>query len=121
MSSDVPSDDPFYDTVICYNFSRFHYSNAITYDYFEVSFIKRFKLYFQIYTFVFQRSVEEEERSLALGMQFVIFRLFGYIPSPIIFGNVIDSTCLVWKAHCGQEGGFCLLYNIEQFRLRFKI
>ncbi|CAG2161777.1 unnamed protein product [Oppiella nova] len=65
------------------------------------------------------RSVEEEERSLALGMQFVIFRLFGYIPSPIIFGNVIDSTCIVWKAHCGQQGGFCLLYNIEQFRLRY--
>jgi organic anion transporter 3A len=63
--------------------------------------------------------VEEEERSLALGMQFVIFRLFGYIPSPIIFGNVIDSTCIVWKAHCGQQGGFCLLYNIEQFRLRY--
>lgn len=64
------------------------------------------------------RSVAEEERSLALGMQFVLFRLFGYIPSPIVFGNVIDSTCLVWKAHCGQQGGFCLLYNIEQFRLR---
>ena len=63
--------------------------------------------------------MEEEERSLALGMQFVIFRLFGYIPSPIIFGNVIDSTCIVWKAHCGQQGGFCLLYNIEQFRLRY--
>ncbi|KAH9399317.1 Striatin-interacting protein 2 [Tyrophagus putrescentiae] len=65
------------------------------------------------------RSVEEEERSLALGMQFVLFRLFGYIPSPIVFGNVIDSTCLVWKAHCGLQGGFCLLYNIEQFRIRY--
>lgn len=65
------------------------------------------------------RSVAEEERSLALGMQFVLFRLFGYIPSPIVFGNVIDSTCLVWKNHCGQQGGFCLLYNIEQFRLRY--
>ncbi|KAF7493582.1 Solute carrier organic anion transporter family member 3A1 [Sarcoptes scabiei] len=65
------------------------------------------------------RSVAEEERSLALGMQFVLFRLFGYIPSPIVFGNVIDSSCLIWKNHCGQQGGFCLLYNIEQFRLRY--
>ena len=65
------------------------------------------------------RSVDEEERSFALGMQFVIFRLFGYIPSPIVFGNVIDSTCIVWKANCGIQGGFCLLYNIEQFRLRY--
>lgn len=43
------------------------------------------------------RSVKEEERAFALGMQFVIFRLLAYIPSPIIFGNVIDSTCMLWK------------------------
>ncbi|CAN7988920.1 unnamed protein product [Ixodes hexagonus] len=65
------------------------------------------------------RSVGEEERSFALGMQFVIFRLFGYIPAPIMFGNVIDSSCILRKAHCGKPGGFCLVYNIEQFRLRY--
>ncbi|RWS08847.1 solute carrier organic anion transporter family member 5A1-like protein [Dinothrombium tinctorium] len=65
------------------------------------------------------RSVDEEERAFALGMQFVLFRLFAYIPSPILFGNVIDSTCLLWKAHCGRQGGFCLMYNIEHFRLRY--
>lgn len=48
------------------------------------------------------RSVEEEERSFALGMQFVIFRLFGYIPAPILFGNLIDSSCLLWKSTCGE-------------------
>ena len=52
-------------------------------------------------------------------MQFVIFRLFGYIPSPIVFGNVIDSTCLYWRANCGRQGGSCLIYNIEHFRLRY--
>lgn len=65
------------------------------------------------------RSVREEERAFALGMQFVIFRLFGYIPSPIVFGNVIDSTCLLWKQNCAKQGGFCLIYNIEHFRLRY--
>uniref|UniRef100_A0A4D5RVN2 Putative organic anion transporter n=2 Tax=Ixodes scapularis TaxID=6945 RepID=A0A4D5RVN2_IXOSC len=65
------------------------------------------------------RSVSEEERSFALGMQFVIFRLFGYIPAPIMFGNVIDSSCILRKAHCGKPGGFCLVYNIEQFRLKY--
>lgn len=67
----------------------------------------------------FFRSVREEERAFALGMQFVIFRIFGYIPSPIVFGNVIDSTCLYSKANCGKAGGFCLIYNIEHFRLRY--
>lgn len=64
------------------------------------------------------RSVNEEERSFALGMQFVIFRLFGYIPAPILFGNLIDSTCLFWKSTCGETGGRCLLYDIEQFRYK---
>ncbi|KAM3967710.1 organic anion transporting polypeptide 30B isoform 1-T2 [Aphomia sociella] len=66
------------------------------------------------------RSVSEEERSFALGMQFVIFRLFGYIPAPIVFGNLIDSTCILWKQSCsGEKGGRCLLYDIEQFRFRY--
>ncbi|KAG1688583.1 Solute carrier organic anion transporter family member 3A1 [Nymphon striatum] len=65
------------------------------------------------------RSVDQDERSFALGMQFVIFRVFAYIPAPILFGNVIDSTCILWKAHCGQLGGLCLVYNIEQFRHKY--
>lgn len=52
-------------------------------------------------------------------MQFVIFRLFGYIPAPILFGNLIDSTCLFWKSTCGEKGGRCLLYDIEQFRYKY--
>ncbi|XP_053960049.1 uncharacterized protein LOC128864424 isoform X1 [Anastrepha ludens] len=65
------------------------------------------------------RSVSEEERSFALGMQFVIFRLFGYIPAPILFGNLIDSTCLLWKSTCGEKGGRCLIYDIEKFRYKY--
>ncbi|KAH8282669.1 hypothetical protein KR054_009059 [Drosophila jambulina] len=65
------------------------------------------------------RSVSEEERSFALGMQFVIFRLFGYIPAPILFGNLIDSTCLLWKSACGEKGGRCLIYDIEKFRYKY--
>merc|ERR1712223_2226169 len=66
------------------------------------------------------RSVAEEEKAFALGIQFVIFRLFGYIPSPILFGNVIDSTCLLWKSTCdGEAGGRCLMYDIEAFRFKY--
>lgn len=64
------------------------------------------------------RSVSAEERAFALGMQFVIFRLFGYIPAPIVFGNLIDSTCLLWKNTCGDNSGRCLLYDIEKFRYK---
>ena len=62
--------------------------------------------------------MDEEERAFALGMQFVIFRLFAYIPSPILFGNVIDSTCVLWKSQCGERAGRCLIYDIEVFRFK---
>lgn len=62
------------------------------------------------------RSVSEEERSFALGMQFVMFRLFG--TAPIVFGNLIDSTCLLWKSSCGSNTR-CLIYDIEQFRYKY--
>uniref|UniRef100_A0A914W9C0 Solute carrier organic anion transporter family member n=1 Tax=Plectus sambesii TaxID=2011161 RepID=A0A914W9C0_9BILA len=66
------------------------------------------------------RSVSEEEKAFALGLQVVLLRLFAYIPAPIIFGSVIDTTCLVWKPGvCGQEGTTCLLYDIETFRVRY--
>lgn len=69
------------------------------------------------------RSVSEEERSFALGMQFVLFRLLGYIPSPIIFGNVIDSACLLWSVRrCSNLlpaiSGRCLRYDILDFRYK---
>ncbi|CAG2209557.1 SLCO3A [Mytilus edulis] len=64
------------------------------------------------------RSVHEEEKSFALGLQFVILRLFAYIPAPIMFGNTIDTSCLVWNTKCGNHGS-CLLYDIVQFRYKY--
>lgn len=71
------------------------------------------------------RSVTPEDRSFALGIQFVFFRVFGYIPSPIIVGSVIDSSCMIWKvAKCSallpeEAKGRCLLYDIEDFRYKY--
>lgn len=48
-----------------------------------------------------------------------VFRLFGYIPAPILFGNLIDSSCLLWKSSCGEAGGRCLVYDIEKFRYKY--
>ncbi|GAB1599393.1 solute carrier organic anion transporter family member 5A1-like [Argonauta hians] len=64
------------------------------------------------------RSVAEEERAFALGMQFVLFRLFAYIPAPILFGNIIDTACLLWRNRCGNNGS-CLVYDIVQFRNKY--
>ena len=45
----------------------------------------------------FFRSVEHDLRSLALGLQTVLVRGFGTIPGPIMFGFIIDRTCILWS------------------------
>ncbi|XP_049637763.1 solute carrier organic anion transporter family member 5A1 isoform X2 [Suncus etruscus] len=61
------------------------------------------------------RSVEEDERPFALGMQFVLLRTLAYIPTPIYFGAVIDTTCMLWQQECGVQGS-CWEYNVTSFR-----
>ncbi|XP_059757779.1 solute carrier organic anion transporter family member 5A1 isoform X2 [Balaenoptera ricei] len=61
------------------------------------------------------RSVEDEERPFALGMQFVLLRTLAYIPTPIYFGAVIDTSCMLWQQECGVQGS-CWEYNVTSFR-----
>ncbi|KAM5299340.1 LOW QUALITY PROTEIN: solute carrier organic anion transporter family member 4C1 [Ctenodactylus gundi] len=57
------------------------------------------------------RCVDQRQRSLALGIQFMLLRLLGTIPGPIIFGATIDSTCTLWDINeCGVRGA-CWVYN----------
>ena len=39
------------------------------------------------------------------------------VPAPVIFGSLIDSTCLIWQKLCSGTG-VCLHYDIEQLRLK---
>ncbi|KAK2886448.1 hypothetical protein Q8A73_020394 [Channa argus] len=61
------------------------------------------------------RSVKEQERPFALGMQFVLLRTLAYIPTPIYFGAVIDTTCMLWQQDCGVHGS-CWEYDVTSFR-----
>uniref|UniRef100_UPI00358E93CB solute carrier organic anion transporter family member 5A1-like isoform X2 n=1 Tax=Myxine glutinosa TaxID=7769 RepID=UPI00358E93CB len=80
------------------------------------------------------RSVDQHERPFALGMQFVLLRTLAYIPTPILFGAIIDKTCLFWQQRTapvwydGPQGpaGFgrtigatssCLEYDVTLLRL----
>ncbi|KAH6936699.1 hypothetical protein HPB50_020903 [Hyalomma asiaticum] len=56
------------------------------------------------------RVVTPKERSLALAMKWIIVRIFASIPGPMLFGHVIDRSCLVWQSICGRSGS-CLYYN----------
>ena len=60
----------------------------------------------------------EEQRSLALGVQSVLWRAFGSIPGPLVFGAIFDSSCVYWQYDCGGRRGNCWVYNNSQISLR---
>ncbi|XP_075063821.1 solute carrier organic anion transporter family member 3A1 [Mixophyes fleayi] len=61
------------------------------------------------------RAVSPELKSYALGVLFLLLRLIGFIPPPLIFGAGIDSTCLFWSTFCGEQGA-CALYDNVAYR-----
>ncbi|CAH2989596.1 unnamed protein product [Chilo suppressalis] len=56
------------------------------------------------------RCVREDQRSFALGIQWIKVRLLGTIPAPLLFGFLIDLSCSLWDKSCGTTGA-CLLYD----------
>ena len=42
----------------------------------------------------------------------------AFIPAPIYYGLVIQSTCLVFQESCGKTGN-CLIYDTDLLVIRF--
>ncbi|XP_078360965.1 solute carrier organic anion transporter family member 4A1-like [Oculina patagonica] len=62
------------------------------------------------------RSVPPGQRSYALGLQMDLIRVFGSIPGPIVFGALLDKTCILWNKKCGRKG-HCLEYDHDGLAL----
>lgn len=43
----------------------------------------------------------------------------GFIPSPIIFGFIIDTTCM--HSQCSNKRGNCILYDNKSFRFKYHL
>ena len=56
------------------------------------------------------RVVRDDQRSFALGIQWIKVRILGTIPAPMVFGALIDDTCILWNETC-DGGGSCLVYD----------
>ncbi|EHB17808.1 Solute carrier organic anion transporter family member 4A1 [Heterocephalus glaber] len=56
------------------------------------------------------RCVLDQQRSFALGIQWIVVRTLGSIPGPIAFGWVIDKACLLWQNQCSHQGS-CFVYQ----------
>lgn len=55
------------------------------------------------------------DKAMAMGIIQFAIGLFGNVPCPIIYGAVIDSTCLIWETICDKQGA-CSLYDADAFR-----
>lgn len=65
------------------------------------------------------RCVEPQDKALALGFISFAIGLFGNVPCPIIYGAIVDSTCIFWEEDaCGTKGA-CRLYDSTRFRRWF--
>ncbi|XP_066268897.1 solute carrier organic anion transporter family member 3A1-like isoform X2 [Branchiostoma lanceolatum] len=64
------------------------------------------------------RALTPETKSFGFGVQQLMLRLLGFIPSPVYFGAMIDSTCTLWSSMCGKRGA-CLLYDLAMNRYVF--
>ncbi|CAH6792679.1 Slco2b1 [Phodopus roborovskii] len=64
------------------------------------------------------RGVKKEDKILAVGMQFMLLRVLAWMPSPVIHGSAIDTTCVHWALSCGRQA-VCRYYDHDLLRSRF--
>ncbi|KAK0400467.1 hypothetical protein QR680_015261 [Steinernema hermaphroditum] len=67
------------------------------------------------------RSVPPASRSIALGLQGFLVSLFGTLPSPVFWGFIIDSACLVWDRSCPDRKGACTVYDPDALRIKMHV
>ncbi|CAO4384955.1 unnamed protein product [Caenorhabditis nigoni] len=61
---------------------------------------------------VILRTVDYNERSFALGIQWIMIRVIGTIPAPVLFGWMFDVSCIKYQTDsCGDSSGGCLMYS----------
>uniref|UniRef100_A0A1A8G446 Solute carrier organic anion transporter family member n=1 Tax=Nothobranchius korthausae TaxID=1143690 RepID=A0A1A8G446_9TELE len=64
------------------------------------------------------RTVDPKDKSFAVGVQYMLFRVLAFLPGPVLYGAVIDTTCILWGKKCGKQTS-CHYYDLDTFRHRF--
>lgn len=64
------------------------------------------------------RSVQPQDKSFAIGIQFLLLRVLAWMPGPVLYGSAIDTTCILWEKKC-KKNAACRYYNNDLFRQRF--
>ncbi|NWR62006.1 SO2B1 protein, partial [Bucorvus abyssinicus] len=63
------------------------------------------------------RSIQPEDKSFAVGIQFMLLRVLAWMPGPVLYGSAIDTTCILWGKKCDRKAA-CRYYDNNLFRQR---
>ncbi|NXL38779.1 SO2B1 protein, partial [Glaucidium brasilianum] len=63
------------------------------------------------------RSIQPEDKSFAVGIQFMLLRVLAWMPGPVLYGSAIDTTCILWEKKCDRKAA-CRYYDNNLFRRR---
>ena len=63
--------------------------------------------------------MEVQDKPLSIAFNVTLLSLFAMLPSPIIYGKIIDGACILWQNTCGGTTGNCLTYDTVQLRTRY--
>ncbi|XP_065222982.1 solute carrier organic anion transporter family member 74D-like [Planococcus citri] len=66
------------------------------------------------------RCVEERDKSMSIGVTETLLAILAYTPAPILYGIIMDWTCIVWGDNCGSRGN-CWIYDNKKLRLGFNL
>ncbi|XP_055706090.1 solute carrier organic anion transporter family member 74D-like [Phlebotomus papatasi] len=61
------------------------------------------------------RCVAEKDKTVSLGLSMAFYSILGFMPIPVVFGALVDSTCDLWGKTCTTSGN-CWLYNGPSLR-----
>ncbi|XP_063684145.1 solute carrier organic anion transporter family member 4A1-like isoform X2 [Bolinopsis microptera] len=74
---------------------------------------------FAAHAYIYQRIVNEVDRTFCQGIRSSIVRALGTMPAPLLFGWVIDSFCVVWRESEDGTVGNCWVYDVDRLLLWF--